>query len=72
MKTIKFLRNVAVYAVHREAGSVHQIEDKDALQLIADRAAVMVEVEKQTAEAPHSEKESATLPHPEKGRKMKH
>lgn len=71
MKTLKFLRNVAVYAVHREAGSVHQIHDKDAIQLIADRVAVIAEVEKQTAEAPNSEKENTTLPRPEKGRKPK-
>lgn len=40
MKTLKFLRNVAVYAQHREQGSVHDIEDKDAVLLIADGAAI--------------------------------
>lgn len=40
MKSLKFLRSVAVYGIHREQGSVHDIEDKDALQLIADSAAV--------------------------------
>jgi len=37
---LKFLRNVAVYAEHREQGSIHDIADKDAVLLIADRAAV--------------------------------
>ena len=39
---LKFLRNVAVYAEHREQGSIHDIADKDAVLLIADRAAVRV------------------------------
>jgi hypothetical protein len=40
MKSLKFLRNVAVYAIHREQGSVHDIQDRDAAQLIADGAAI--------------------------------
>ena len=39
MKSLKFLRNVAVYAIHREQGSVHDIEDRDAVLLIQDGAA---------------------------------
>ena len=40
MKSIKFLRNVAVNAIHREQGSVHDIADRDAIQLIADGVAI--------------------------------
>lgn len=39
MKTLKFLRSVAVDSIHREQGSVHDIDDKDARIVIADGAA---------------------------------
>lgn len=45
---LKFLRNVAVAAIHREAGTVHEIPDKDAVLLIADRAAVRATTEAET------------------------
>jgi hypothetical protein len=51
MKKLKFLRNVAVYGIHREQGSVHDIEDKDAILLIQDRAAVPAKAEVETAES---------------------
>ena len=43
MKSLKFLRNVAVYGIHREQGSVHDIEDRDSVILIADRSAELFE-----------------------------
>jgi hypothetical protein len=48
---IKFLRNVAVYAIHREQGSVHDIADRDAIQLISDGAAIPAKPEIETAAA---------------------
>lgn len=61
MKSLKFLRNVAVYAIHREQGSVHDIHDIDAVQLIADGVAVLATapakavVETATAKQPAKE-----------------
>jgi hypothetical protein len=49
MKTLKFLRNVAVYGIHREQGSVHQIEDKESILLIADGVAMLTKPEIETA-----------------------
>lgn len=49
---IKFIRNVAVYSEHRENGSIHEIADKDAVMLIADRAAVRVTDEDSEPPAP--------------------
>ncbi len=49
MKTLKFLRNVAVYGIHREQGSVHQIEDKESILLIADGVAMIAKPEIETA-----------------------
>lgn len=64
MKSLKFLRNVAVYAIHREQGSVHDIQDRDAIQLIADGAAILfTQPEKakiETATAKHAAKETAS------------
>ena len=64
MKSLKFLRNVAVYAIHREQGSVHDIQDRDAVQLIADGVAVAFEkplkAPTESAEAKHPAKESAS------------
>lgn len=40
--TLKFLRNVAVEAIHREAGSIHEIKDSDATLLIAEGAAIQI------------------------------
>ena len=64
MKSLKFLRNVAVYGIHREQGSVHDIEDKDAVMLVADRAAdyaaAAVKETIETAEAKRPAKESAS------------
>jgi hypothetical protein len=61
---IKFLRNVLVYAEHREAGSIHEIKDSDAIQLINDRAATkFIEPEKakpEKATAKHEGKENAS------------
>ena len=59
MKSLKFLRNVAVYAIHREQGSVHDIEDRDAVQLIADGAAVPFTAPIETADAKRPAKETA-------------
>ena len=55
---IKFIRSCAVYAEHREAGSVHEIADLDANQLIADGSAITV-IESETAESKHLKKETA-------------
>ena len=64
MKSLKFLRNVAVYTIHREQGSVHDIEDRDAVQLIADGAAIPftepAKVLVETASAKHPTKETAS------------
>lgn len=64
MKSLKFLRNVAVYGIHREAGTIHEIEDKDSVLLIADGAAVAFEkpekTSPETAEAKHPGKEKAS------------
>ena len=60
MKTLKFLRNVAVYAVHREQGSVHDIEDHEAIQLIADGVAIQFFAPAKSAT------ETATDKHPAK------
>lgn len=64
MKSLKFLRNVAVYAIHREQGSVHDIEDRDAVLLIADGAAVPftapVKAAPETATAKPAAKETAS------------
>ena len=49
---IKFIRNVAVYSEHRENGSIHEIADKEAVLLIADRAAVRVTDEESEPPAP--------------------
>lgn len=38
--TLKFTRNVLVYGEHREAGTIHEIKDSDAVSLIAGGAAV--------------------------------
>ena len=63
MKPLKFIRNVAVYGIHREQGSVHDIEDKDAVLLVADRAAdycaAPVKAPVETATAKHPAKETA-------------
>ncbi len=59
MKKLKFLRNVAVDSIHREQGSVHDIEDKDAAQLIADGAAIIAAPEIETAAAKSAKKETA-------------
>ncbi len=56
---LKFLRNVAVYGQHREQGSVHQIEDRDAVLLIQDGAAIKSDEPIETAESKHPEKETA-------------
>jgi hypothetical protein len=64
MKSLKFLRNVAVYAIHREQGSVHEIQDADAAQLIADGAAILftapVKSTPETAVAKPANKETAS------------
>ena len=64
MKSLKFIRNVAVNAIHREQGSVHDIEDRDAILLIADGAAVSftapAKAVVETTTAPHSAKEKAS------------
>ena len=64
MKSLKFLRNVAVYGIHRESGTIHEIEDRDAVLLIADGAAVAfekpVKASPETAEAKRPGKEKAT------------
>jgi len=61
---IKFTRNVLVYGEHREAGSIHEIKDSDAVQLIRDNAAVeFIEPEKskpEKATAKHEGKENAS------------
>jgi hypothetical protein len=51
MKKLKFIRDVAVGGIHREQGSVHDIEDRDAAILIADGAAILAAepIEKATA-----------------------
>ena len=63
MKSLKFLRNVAVYAVHREQGSVHDIEDREAAQLIADGVAIPfyapTKALTETATSKHATKETA-------------
>jgi hypothetical protein len=51
MKKLKFLRNVAVYSIHREQGSVHEIEDNDAILLLKDGAAILAKPEIETAVA---------------------
>lgn len=58
---IKFVRNVAVHAVHREAGSVHEIADSIASLLISDGAAVRAAQEVETAVAPMASVETATI-----------
>ena len=60
---LKFTRNVAVYAVHREQGSVHDIADREAIQLIADGVAVAVKAAPaiESAEAPMAARESAAI-----------
>ena len=64
MKSLKFLRDVAVSAIHRESGTIHEIEDMDAALLIADGAAVpcekLVKALTETAEAKRPGKEKAT------------
>ena len=63
MKSVKFLRNVAVNAIHREQGSVHDIEDKDADDIIAQGAGILAEKPAkeaiETTEAKHVGKEKA-------------
>jgi hypothetical protein len=63
MKSIKFLRNVAVNAIHHEQGSVHDIEDKDADLIIAQGAGVLftppAKESIETTEAKHPGKEKA-------------
>jgi hypothetical protein len=56
---IKFLRNVAVYSQHRELGSVHEVEDREAEQLITDGAAIPAAAEIETATAKPGTKETA-------------
>jgi hypothetical protein len=56
---LKFLRNVAVYSQHREQGSVHEIDDRDAEQLITDGAAIPAAPEIETATAKPAAKETA-------------
>ncbi len=56
---IKFIRNVAVYAIHREQGSVHDIKDQDAVQLIQDGAAVIAKPEIETATAKQPKENAA-------------
>jgi hypothetical protein len=56
---IKFLRNVAVYSQHREQGSVHEIEDRDAVQLITGGSAIPAAPEIETAVAKLPKKETA-------------
>lgn len=55
MKTLKFLRNVAVSAIHRETGTIHEIEDKDADILIRSGDAELSEkpekAKRETAES---------------------
>lgn len=58
MKKLKFLRNVLVDAIHREQGSVHEIDDKHVVNLIRDGAAILVE-EPETAAAKNPGKETA-------------
>ena len=64
MKTLKFLRNVAVYGIHREQGSVHDIEDREAIQLVADGVAIPFSAPAkavvETASAKHAAKETAS------------
>lgn len=64
MKSLKFLRDVAVSGIHRESGTIHEIDDKDAAILIADGAAVTcekpVKASLETAEAKRPGKEKAT------------
>jgi hypothetical protein len=48
MKTLKFLRDVAVAAIHREAGSIHDIEDYPASILIGSGDAVLFEKPEKT------------------------
>lgn len=57
---IKFSRNVLVYGVHRESGSIHEIKDSDAVLLISDRSASKVnEIAPQSIETAES-RQSAT------------
>ena len=63
MKSIRFTRDVAVHAIHREQGSVHEFEDQVANMLIADGCGVAIsKPEKptvETAEAPTEKRENA-------------
>jgi hypothetical protein len=51
MKKLKFIRDVAVKAIHREAGSIHEIEDRDADLLIAEGSAILAPAPIETATA---------------------
>ena len=57
---IRFLRNVAVQGEHREAGSVLDVDNPTAFELIAIRAAAPV-TEVETAEAPMQARENAAI-----------
>jgi hypothetical protein len=63
MKSVKFLRNVAVNAIHRELGSVHELEDKDAAVIIAEGAGELFQKPAketvETAVTKHQGKETA-------------
>lgn len=63
MKSIRFIRDVAVHAIHREQGSVHEFEDYVANLLISDGCAIafinpaIIEIE--TTESPIEKRENA-------------
>jgi hypothetical protein len=50
MKLVKFIRSVAVDQIHRETGSEMEVSDETASILIADGAAIEIEV-RETATA---------------------
>lgn len=58
---IRFVRNVAVEAIHREAGTVHEIADAVADLLIRDGAAIPAKDAAETASAPLDEAENASI-----------
>lgn len=63
---IKFLRSVAVKAIHREAGTVHELADADALALIRMGAALPAPEEVETATAKPATENAARTRKPRK------
>lgn len=66
--TLKFLRSVAVEAIHREQGSIHEIKDSDAAILLAEGAAIRCTAPETASLSPAQETASLAPSKPKKPR----